>query len=127
MSQDHYSEKELQEFKSIILVKLKKARLELADLLLDIKGNDNTTDDTDGKALRFFEDGYENVSKEEQSEIASRQIKLIEHLENALIRIETKTYGYCRDTGKLISKERLLVVPHATLSLEAKLKRDKDL
>jgi len=84
--------------------------------------NDNDTMDT-SPTFKVLEEGYQVMSKEENARLAGRQEKFIQSLENALVRIENKTYGICRETGKLISKERLRSVPHATLSMEAKLKQ----
>jgi RNA polymerase-binding transcription factor DksA len=116
-----YSDEELQEFKEIILSKLEKAREDLK-MLMDAYTNkdEHGTDDT-SPTFKVLEEGYQVLSKEENSRLASRQQKFINSLENALLRIENKTYGICRVTGKLISKERLMSVPHATLSIEAKL------
>jgi len=115
-----YSDEELQEFKALILVKLETAKidLELLKSSLSLK-DDHGTDDT-GRAFNMIEDGSETLSREEMSNLAMRQEKFIVNLKNALIRIENKTYGICRETGKLIRKERLRLVPHATLSIEAK-------
>lgn len=115
-----YSDAELQEFKEIINGKLKEARedLELLSSSLSLK-DDHGTDDT-GRSFNMMEDGSETLSREEVAQLAGRQKKFIQNLENALIRIENKTYGVCRVTGKLIRKERLKLVPHATLSIEAK-------
>src|SRR5690606_17562106 len=111
---------ELQEFRQIILKKLDEARKDY-DLLMESLGNkDNGTDDT-SPTFKLLEDGSDTLNKEETAQLAQRQLKFIKNLENALIRIENKTYGICRVTGKLISKERLKVVPHATMSIEAKL------
>jgi len=115
-----YSDEELQEFKELILDKLENAKIDL-DLLkssLSLK-DDHGTDDT-GRAFNMIEDGSETLSREEIANLAMRQEKFITNLKNALIRIENKTYGICRETGKLIRKERLRLVPHATLSIEAK-------
>lgn len=118
-----YSDEELQEFKEIILAKLDKAR---ADLIMLTEAytnkNENDTNDT-SPTFKVLEEGNAVMSKEENSKLANRQEKFIASLENALIRIENKSYGICRETGKLISKERLRSVPHATLSIEAKLNR----
>ncbi|MCD6112853.1 MAG: TraR/DksA C4-type zinc finger protein [Bacteroidales bacterium] len=115
-----YSDEELEEFKQIILDKLDKARRDLK-MLTDAytNNNENGTNDT-SPTFKVLEEGYQVLSKEENSKLALRQQKFIRSLENALIRIENKTYGICRVTGKLISKERLRIVPHATLSIEAK-------
>ena len=122
MSKDktRYSDEELNEFKALINDKLKEARIDL-DLL---KGSlshsdDHGTNDT-GRSFNMMEDGSETLSREEMAQLASRQEKFIQNLQNALIRIENKTYGICRVTGKLIRKERLKLVPHATLSIDAK-------
>ncbi|HNX44966.1 MAG TPA: TraR/DksA family transcriptional regulator [Bacteroidales bacterium] len=116
-----YSDEELEEFRLIILEKLEKARRDL-QLLTEAytNSNDNDTMDT-SPTFKVLEEGYQVMSKEENSRLATRQEKFIQNLENALLRIENKTYGICRVTGKLISKERLRSVPHATLSIEAKL------
>ncbi|MCT4636065.1 MAG: TraR/DksA C4-type zinc finger protein [Bacteroidales bacterium] len=115
-----YSDEELQEFKELILVKLDKARKDyelLKNSLDNSEGND--TQDT-SPTFKVLEEGASVLSKEEAGRLAQRQFKFIQHLEAALIRIENKTYGVCRETGKLIQKERLRAVPHATLSIEAK-------
>ncbi len=118
-----YSDPELQEFKEIILAKLEKARQDYETLRASIDHSDgNTTDDT-SPTFKVLEEGASVYSKEQASRLAQRQGKFIKHLELALIRIENKTYGVCRETGKLISKERLRAVPHATLSINAKEKR----
>lgn len=116
-----YSDEELQEFKEIIMTKLEKAREDLR-LLMEayMLEGEHGTDDT-SPTFKVLEEGYQVMSKEENSRLASRQQKFINSLENALLRIENKSYGICRVTGKLISKERLRSVPHATLSIEAKL------
>lgn len=118
-----YSDEELQEFKEIILEKLAKAKSDLK-MLTDAYTNNNEhgTNDT-SPTFKVLEEGYQVLSKEENSKLAARQQKFINNLENALIRIENQTYGICRATGKLISKERLKSVPHATLSIDAKLKQ----
>ena len=118
-----FSDEELEEFKQIILIKLEKAREDL-QMLTEAYTNENGhgTDDT-SPTFKVLEEGYQVLSKEENSRLASRQQKFINNLENALLRIENKTYGVCRVTGKLISKERLRSVPHATLSIDAKLNR----
>jgi len=125
MKQDknRYTDEELLEFKEIILKKLGKAQEDL-QMLTEAYTNENGhgTDDT-SPTFKVLEEGYQVLSKEENSRLASRQQKFINNLENALLRIENKTYGICRVTGKLISKERLKSVPHATLSIDAKLKQ----
>jgi RNA polymerase-binding transcription factor DksA len=116
-----YSDEELEEFKQIILDKLEKARRDLK-MLTEAFANSNEHDISDtSPTFKVLEEGYQVNSKEENSKLAARQDKFINALENALVRIENKTYGICRVTGKLISKERLRIVPHATLSMEAKL------
>lgn len=119
-SRTRYSDEELLEFKELILSKISKAEADLA-LLKETFANDrnNGTDDT-SPTFKSFEEGSETMSKEANSQLAVRQEKFIRDLRNALLRIENKTYGVCRVTGKLISKERLRLVPHATLSIEAK-------
>tara|TARA_B100000401_G_scaffold164723_1_gene110054 strand:+ start:109 stop:483 length:375 start_codon:yes stop_codon:yes gene_type:complete len=115
-----YNEKELEEFRALILSKIKSAKADL-DILRAATANDsdNGTEDT-SPTFKAFEEGSTTLSKEENIKLAERQAKFIRNLNNALIRIENKTYGICRQTGKLISKERLRLVPHATLSIEAK-------
>ena len=116
-----YSDVELAEFKEIIQKKIEKAEQDL-DLLREQFANDknNGTDDTSPQ-FKSFEQGSSVMSKERNSQLATRQEKFIRDLKNALIRIENKSYGVCRVTGKLIDAERLKLVPHATLSMEAKL------
>lgn len=120
-SRTRYSDKELVEFKDIILKKLDEAKRDY-DLLKSTLSHkdDHGTDDT-SPTFKLLEDGSDVLSKEETAQLAARQEKFIQNLQNALIRIENKTYGICRATGKLISKERLRSVPHATLSIDAKL------
>ena len=115
-----YSDSELAEFKELIQSKIDKAQADL-ELIRSAYLNDhnNGTDDT-SPTFKAFEEGSETMSKEANSQLATRQLKFIRDLKNALIRIENKTYGICRVTGKLISKERLRIVPHATMSIEAK-------
>ncbi len=117
---NRYSDDELQEFKEIIDAKLVEAKEDLGLLRdsLSHKG-DHGTDDT-GRTFNMMEDGSETMMREEMAQLAARQEKFIKNLENALIRIENKSYGVCRVTGNLIRKERLKLVPHATLSIEAK-------
>jgi len=115
-----YSVNELKEFEKIIVGKIKSAQEDLAILRAATSNDsDNGTEDTSA-SFKAFEEGSSTLSKEENVKLAERQAKFIRSLHNALIRIENKTYGICRDTGKLISKERLRLVPHATLSIEAK-------
>lgn len=115
-----YTDAELEEFREIILHKLDKAQKDyeqLRDGLNNSDGNDVT--DT-SPTFKVLEEGASTLNKEEAGRLAQRQMKFIQHLQAALIRIENKTYGVCRETGKLIPKERLRAVPHATLSIEAK-------
>lgn len=115
-----YSDAELEEFRSIINEKLEKAKSDydlLKATIMNADGNDVT--DT-SPTFKVLEEGAATLSKEEAGRMAQRQMKFIQSLQAALIRIENKTYGVCRETGKLIPKERLRAVPHATLSIEAK-------
>ena len=115
-----YSDEELEEFRLIILDKLEKARHDL-QLLTEAYTNSNDHDIMDtSPTFKVLEEGAATLSKEESGRMAQRQMKFIQHLQSALMRIENKTYGICRETGKLIPKERLRAVPHATLSIEAK-------
>lgn len=115
-----YSDKDLEEFRTLIESKIEKAQQHL-ELLRSSYMNDgnNGTDDT-SPTFKAFEEGSETMSKEANTQLAIRQEKFIRDLKNALMRIENKTYGICRVTGKLINKDRLKLVPHATLSIEAK-------
>jgi len=115
-----YSDAELSEFRDIINGKLVEAKsdLDLLNSTMSLRDN-NGTDDT-SPTFKLIEDGSDVLSREETSQLAARQEKFIKHLNDALVRIENKTYGICRQTGKLIAKERLRIVPHATLSIEAK-------
>lgn len=116
-----YSDTELQEFKELISEKIRVAKEELTSLTQSLSSpNSNGTDDTAG-TFKTLEDGSATLEKEQINQLAARQKKFLEGLEAALVRIENKTYGICRVTGKLIQKERLRAVPHATLSMEAKL------
>ncbi len=120
MEKNRYSDEELQEFKDLILKKLDEARRNYK-LLVDAYTNSNENDTADtSPSFKVMEEGFQVLSKEENGQLADRQKKFIENLENALIRIENKSYGICRVTGKLIPKERLRSVPHATLSIDAK-------
>lgn len=118
--QIRYSDADLAEFKALIQAKLEKAKGDL-ELIKSAYMNDlnNGTDDT-SPTFKAFEEGSETMSKEANSQLAIRQEKFIRDLKNALVRIENKTYGLCKVSGKLISKERLKIVPHATMSIEAK-------
>jgi RNA polymerase-binding transcription factor DksA len=115
-----YSDDELAEFKQIILDKLDQAKKDYELLKSAItQSESNDTQDT-SPTFKVLEEGAATLSKEESGKLAQRQLKFIQHLQAALVRIENKTYGICRETGKLISKERLRAVPHATLSIDAK-------
>ena len=115
-----YSDKDLKEFEELIQVKLAQAKSDLDELKQSLSHEgDNSTDDT-SPTFKMMEDGNDTMSREEVAQLASRQEKFIQALENALLRIKNRTYGVCRVTGKLIPKERLRLVPHATLSIEAK-------
>ena len=117
-----YSDAELQEFKEIILAKLEKAYKDYELLKNEVTNSDgNDTSPT----FKVLEEGATTLNKEESGRLAQRQMKFIQHLKAALVRIENKTYGICRETGKLIPKERLRAVPHATLSIEVKNKGNK--
>ena len=119
-NKSRYSDKELENFKNLIEEKIKKAEKDL-ELIKSAYTNDatNGTDDT-SPTFKGFEEGSSTLSKEDNALLAARQEKFLHNLHNALKRIENKTYGVCRSTGKLIQKERLMLVPHATLSIEAK-------
>ena len=115
-----YTKEELKKFKELILSKIESAKEDLGILrAATANDSDNGTEDT-SPTFKQFEEGSSTLSKEENIKLAERQAKFIRSLNNALVRIENKTYGICRITGKLISKERLNLVPHATLSIEAK-------
>lgn len=115
-----YSDEELQEFKQIILEKLEKAKDDYQLFRSSVMNTDgNDTNDT-SPTFKVLEEGANTLSKEESGRMAQRQMKFIQNLEAALVRIENKTYGVCRETGKLIPKERLRAVPHATLCIDVK-------
>ncbi len=117
---NRYSDQELMEFRQIILEKLKKAQEDYEMYRNSIThGDGNDTQDT-SPTFKILEEGAATLSKEEAGKLAQRQLKFIQHLQAAMVRIENKTYGICRETGKLIAKERLRAVPHATLSIDAK-------
>ena len=121
MEKTRYSDEELQEFKDIILKKLASSREEFNTLQKSLKdGNENGTDSTNNNYLTL-DDGADTFEKENTTQLAGRLMKFIQNLEAALVRIENKTYGVCKTTGKLIPKERLRAVPHTTQSIEAKL------
>lgn len=115
-----YSDEELVEFRELIVAKIDKAKKDFALLKRTLsREDDNGTEDT-SPSFKVLEEGATVLSREEVGKLAQRQAQFIRHLQAALVRIENKTYGICRQTGKLISKERLRAVPHATLSIEAK-------
>ncbi len=119
-----YSDQDLAEFKALIQDKIKNAEKQLKTYMEAYKnGSANDTEDT-SPTFKSFDDGSSTLSKEANSQLAIRQEKFIRDLKNALVRIENKSYGICRVTGKLIQKERLKLVPHATLSIEAKNKQN---
>lgn len=115
-----YSDTELEEFKELIQRKLVEANIDYDLLKGSLSHNDDHGTDDTGRTFNMMEDGSETLSREEVAQLAARQEKFIQSLQAALIRIENKTYGVCRVTGKLIQKERLMLVPHATMSIEAK-------
>ena len=117
---NRYSDSELEEFRAIIEKKLEEAKEDLVILKGSLSHKDDHGTDDTGRSFNMMEDGAETLMREENAQLAARSEKFIKNLENALIRINNKTYGVCRKTGKLISKERLKLVPHATLSIEAK-------
>lgn len=120
MAETRYSDADLEEFEALIKEKLAVAKDNYAQLQRALSHqDDNSTDDT-APTFKMMEDGSETMSREETAALAARQEKFIVNLENALLRIRNKTYGICRVTGKLIPKERLRLVPHATMSIEAK-------
>ena len=117
---NRYLDKDLAEFKELILNKISYAEEDLALIKSAFKNDSNNGTDDTSPTFKAFEEGSETMSKEANVQLAIRQEKFIRDLNNALLRIENKTYGVCRVTGKLIMKERLKLVPHATLSIEAK-------
>lgn len=120
-----YSDEELEEFRAIINEKLQVARQEYENYRAAVNNTDgNDTIDT-SPTYKVLEEGASTLSKEEAGRLAQRQMKFIQNLQAALVRIENGTYGICRETGKLIPKERLRAVPHATLSIEAKAAKSK--
>ncbi len=125
LNRTRYSDAELEEFKKIILDKLEKAMKDYEQLKLSLQYLDGNDIQDTSPTFKMFEEGASNLSKEETGKLAERQEKFIQHLREALIRIENKTYGICRETKKLISKERLRAVPHATLSIDAKITEKK--
>jgi RNA polymerase-binding transcription factor DksA len=123
MEKTRYSDEELQEFKTLILDKLNVAREEFTTLQKSLRdGNENGTDSTNNNYLTM-DDGADTFEKENTTQLAGRLMKFIQNLEAALGRIENKTYGICKTTGKLIPKERLRAVPHTTQTIEAKMQK----
>ena len=118
-----YSDEDLQEFKELILAKLEKAKKEYNLLKADVTNSDGNDIADTSPTFKVLEEGASTLSKEASGRLAERQMKFIQNLQAALVRIENKTYGICRETGKLIPKERLRVVPHATLCIEVKQKK----
>lgn len=115
-----YSDIELEEFKLLIEEKIKEAKIDLELLNNELSHKDDHGTDDTGRTFNMMEDGASTFSREMNAQKAARQEKFVMSLENALLRIKNKTYGVCRVTGKLINKKRLMLVPHATLSIEAK-------
>jgi DnaK suppressor protein len=123
MEKTRYSDSELQEFRELIMKKLDVAREEFTTLQKNLRdGNENGTDSTNNNYLTL-DDGADTFEKENTTQLAARLMKFIQNLEAALVRIENKTYGVCKTTGKLIPKERLRAVPHTTQTIEAKLSK----
>ena len=120
-----YTDEELEEFKQIILAKLDQARKDYEQLRAGVSTSEGNDVSDTSPTFKVLEEGAATLSKEESGRLAQRLMKFIQNLQAALIRIENKTYGVCRETGKLIPKERLRAVPHATLSIEAKMNEKK--
>ena len=118
-----YSDEELEEFRVLIQEKLDKAMHVYAEYSSYVNNSDGNDVTDTSPTFKTLEEGATTLSKEESGRLAQRQMEFIQHLQAALVRIQNKTYGICRETGKLIPKERLRAVPHATLSIEAKQKR----
>ena len=118
-----YADEDLQEFKELILAKLEKAKKEYNLLKADVTNSDGNDIADTSPTFKVLEEGASTLSKEASGRLAERQMKFIQNLQAALVRIENKTYGICRETGKLIPKERLRAVPHATLCIEVKQKK----
>jgi len=121
-----YSDEELQEFKELILQKLAKAQRDYELLRANITNSEGNDIADTSPTFKVLEEGANTLSKEEAGRLAERQRKFIQHLQAALVRIENKTYGICRETGELIPKERLRAVPHATLSIAGKESQNKN-
>lgn len=120
-----YSDEELQEFKELILEKLAKAQRDYELLKADVTNTEGNDIADTSPTFKVLEEGATTLGKEESGRLAQRQMKFIQHLKAALVRIENKTYGICRETGKLIPKERLRAVPHATLGIDVKNSQSK--
>lgn len=120
MATARYSDSDLKEFKDLINIKLGEAREDLELLNGSLSHNDDHGTNDTGRTFNMMEDGSDTLSREEVAQLAARQEKFVSSLQNALVRIENKTYGICRVSGNLIRKERLRLVPHATLSIDAK-------
>lgn len=120
-----YSDEELQEFKALILEKLEKAQRDYEMLRADVNNSDGNDVADTSPTFKTLEEGASTFGKEENGRLAQRQMKFIQHLQAALVRIENKTYGVCRVTGELIPKERLRAVPHATTSVTGKMQQGK--
>lgn len=116
-----YSDAELEEFRAVINAKLELAKRDYDQMMKSLRNEDGNDVSDTSPTYKGLEDGSYTSSKEELMQLAQRQAKFIQGLQAAIIRIENKTYGICRETGKLIAKERLMAVPHATLSIEAKM------
>lgn len=123
MAKERYSDEELQEFKEIIIKKMNDAQEDLKIVKKQLNHEDDNSAKDTVHTFNMMEDGSEVLSREDMAQMAFRQEKFISHLKAALVRIENGTYGICRETGNLISKERLRIVPHATLSIDAKKNR----
>lgn len=117
---NRYSDTDLEEFRALILDKLKEANEDYSLLIGSLSHNDDHGTDDTGRTFNMMEDGSETLSREEVAQLAARQEKFIQSLQAALVRIENKTYGICRVNGTLIPKARLRLVPHATMSIDAK-------
>ena len=122
---NRYSDAELKEFEALILSKIEKAENELKILKESLSRSGDSGTDATANTSKVLEDGADTAEKENLNQLAARQQKFINNLESALVRIKNRTYGICRVTGKLISKDRLMAVPHTTLSIEAKLNEQK--
>ena len=123
VKKSRYSDQELEEFRQIINEKLEVAQRNYDALKASLMNADNNSTDDTSPTYKVMEEGATTLSKEETTRLAQRQMKFIQSLQAALVRIENKTYGICRETGKLIPKERLYAVPHATLTIETKQKK----